>query len=71
MKQMTIDFPTESGTLIIEGKGSIWLYARLVVLAVECREYTTIATYDPRLSGGVIVYSENDEKLGTVIPVEL
>jgi CRISPR-associated Csx3 family protein len=71
MKQMKVEFASVSNTLVIEGKGPIWVYARLVALAVN-NNYTKIATYDPRLSGAVIVYAVNDkENLGTVIPVAL
>lgn len=51
--------------LIINGKGPVWLYARLAGL---CRDFPWIGTFDPRF-GSLIVLSRIPEMpVGTMIP---
>ncbi len=52
-----IGLPREVATrrnlgLVISGRGPVWLYAYLVHLA---HPFAWVATFDPRLNGGVVV----------------
>jgi len=53
--------------VIISGRMPVWAFAHLVLVAREAREGLTIATFDPRLNAGVIVWPASSA--GQLLPV--
>lgn len=54
--------------VVISGRGPIWLYSALVH---NLHYAPWVATYDPRLGGGVVVASHTKEHdIGDVIPID-
>lgn len=54
--------------VIISGRGPVWLFA---TLAHFYHPTKWVAAYDPRLGGGVVVQSHDENvDIGDVIPVE-
>ena len=53
--------------LIISGRGPVWLFGA-IALAVK-NNVATVATFDPKLGGGVVIHSINaDHPVGSIIP---
>jgi CRISPR-associated protein Csx3 len=59
---------TQNG-LIISGRGPVWLFAYLVHLA---HPFAWVATYEPRLRGGIVVESHlpTGPRVGEIVPIQ-
>ena len=56
--------------VIISGRGPVWLLAA-IALALK-NNVATVATFDPKLGGGVVVHSINSaHPVGSIIPFAL
>ena len=54
--------------VVISGRGPVWLFA---ALTHEYHPRPFVATYDPRLGGGVVVESHTpDRKVGEVVALD-
>lgn len=59
--------PIMGKKIIISGRGPVWLFGA-IVLAVK-NNVATVATFDPKLGGGVVIHSISpDHPIGSIIP---
>lgn len=63
--------PQIQGTkVILSGRGPVWLFGA-IALAVK-NNVATVATFDPKLGGGIVVHSINPaHPVGSIIPFAL
>lgn len=60
----------QGAKVILSGRGPVWLFGA-IALAVK-NNVATVATFDPKLNGGVVIHSINpDHPVGSVIPFVL
>lgn len=60
---------TDTPTVIVSGRGPIWLYVRLCAYVLTKNHALRVATHDPRLGGAVVVHGLKSD-IGKIINFE-